>query len=80
MSRFIVTLSDEERAQLEAIRSANGLRSQADAVRWLIFVEAGRMAPADPAEVNRIAVSRLKELKASLALPPVPYGSRLKKR
>ena len=34
--RFVVTLSETERAQLEAYRAANGLRSEAEAVRHLI--------------------------------------------
>jgi hypothetical protein len=73
MGRFIVSLSDEERSQLEAIRAANGLRSMADAVRWLVFVEAGRMKPADPVEVNRIAAKALREVQSKTA-----FGSRLK--
>lgn len=37
MSRpFHILLSDDHRDALESIRAKNGLRSEADAVRWLI--------------------------------------------
>ena len=56
MSRFIVTLSDEERAALERVRAKLGQRSHADTVRLLVKQADSQVSPAEAAlELQRLS-------------------------
>jgi len=45
MRGFLVRLTDEQRGGLEALRQKLGLRSESEAVRWLIDRERGAPMP-----------------------------------
>lgn len=50
MAKFVVDLSPEHRAKLDSLRAEMGLRSEAEALRWIIMFG----HPMPQAEVGRI--------------------------
>lgn len=87
MSRFIVSLTDDERTALERVRAAGGFRSHADAVRGLIRRADGEDRTFPAADINAVADGscgrpppRAATVSETPSWPPTrPPGSMLKK-